>query len=405
MIDRITIADVARLHGLQELRTCGRETYCVCPFCGDKNGKFSYNVKKDVYQCFRSSCGHKGNAISLHIELSPSVDYSGENGYKKAVKDLFSALNADSMFEAFHNKDSERLESLSEETPKASDNEISRTYKALLSELELRPEHKKDLLRRGLTETDISVYRFKSAPKDPKGVCRILRRKGYTLEGVPGFYKDDKDEWCLNISYQGYLCPVYDGEYNLLTGFQIRMDKPVKKMKYYWLTSKDKKLGTSPGAQTTYLPGKSGNIAILTEGILKATIIYALLNGEVSVLGIAGTKARNACKAYLERFHGMGYIYEAFDMDKALNPNTNIPKEIERSAGIAKEAEVIKSLIEEYSLGTSPLIWDYDENKYSKENYKGLDDFLQAMPNRKAFVSYILRKAKPYVELQKYLNI
>ncbi len=73
-MDRFSIADVAHLLGLSELKNNPHnpETYCVCPFCGNTKGKFSYIVKKgnkeNMYHCW--SCGELGSAVELYMKLS-----------------------------------------------------------------------------------------------------------------------------------------------------------------------------------------------------------------------------------------------------------------------------------------------------------------------------------------------
>lgn len=73
-MDRFSIADVAHLPGLLELKnnSSNPETYCVCPFCGNRKGKFSYIVKKgdkeNMYHCW--SCGESGSAVELYMKLS-----------------------------------------------------------------------------------------------------------------------------------------------------------------------------------------------------------------------------------------------------------------------------------------------------------------------------------------------
>lgn len=57
---------------LDVLRKNERKWYCVCPFCGNGNKKFSINMeqgsKKSLFGCF--VCGEKGNIISLYAKLN-----------------------------------------------------------------------------------------------------------------------------------------------------------------------------------------------------------------------------------------------------------------------------------------------------------------------------------------------
>ncbi len=417
MSERFTIADVARMHGIRELRTNNSETYCVCPFCGNSKGKFSYIVKKgkkeNMYHCW--SCDSKGGSVDLHIALSSNIDYSGDEGYKQACRDIFSALKGDEVLQEMHKRDIENAPEAVDETIRNSDMACSAVYYAMLKELSLRAEHKANLLSRGLSEDDIARFKFKSTPKDPKGLCRKLVSKGYNLEGVPGFYKDGSGEWNLHIAGEGYFCPVYDGEMNYLLGFQIRTDKGSEKdskfPKYVWVSSVNKEKGCSSGALVTCLPGKHQNTIIITEGILKATVIYCLLNKEVTVIGVPGVNATNALASYISRY-SIGYVYEAFDMDKHVNcegldlsVKENLKKK-EKTEGILSAAQNVRDMISEaYKLPTHELTWDFDEKGYWKEQYKGLDDFLSENPAYLSkFISYIVGKAEKNIKIQKFTS-
>lgn len=57
---------------LNVLKKSERKWYCVCPFCGNENKKFSINMergsKKSLFGCF--VCGEKGNIVSLYAKLN-----------------------------------------------------------------------------------------------------------------------------------------------------------------------------------------------------------------------------------------------------------------------------------------------------------------------------------------------
>ena len=249
-MERFNIADIVRIRGIEVLRETGAETMCVCPFCGDRRGKFSYTLKKgnkeNLYKCFH--CGASGSSIDLYINTG-TENYDGEDGRKRAVKQIFRELNGDSESIEYHRKTEEMAKLSAVETAdKASDARCSKVYYAMLKELTLLDAHRKDLLRRGFTEEDINRFRFRSIPDDPKRANDVIRKllaKGFELEGVPGFYKDKKDVWRMSLPCRkndedrwetdtGYFCPVYDGQYNFILGFQIRLDNPREKAKYVW---------------------------------------------------------------------------------------------------------------------------------------------------------------------------
>lgn len=444
MIDRFDISDVARINGIRILKgPVNGETYCQCPFCGDKRGKFSYIVKKvsngklkeNKYRCFNCDAG--GNAIDLHMQLNPSSEYIGEEGYKKVCKDIFSALNGNSTFITDHYKMKEEMTHIDESQTEIRDDEsLSQVYMALASILPLRDEHKADLLRRGLTEDDIRKFRFCSVPYDTKAACRKLISEGLVLEGIPGFYKDRRGEWDMKVprdeNYKpvsAYFCPAYDGERNLLLGYQIRVMNPQKGAKYVWFSSVGKQCGTSSGTQANIIPGENDKIIILTEGLLKATVIYCLLNGKVTVIGIPGTKNRSCLTPYLTRYENNAYVFEAFDMDKRIKVS-DLPlleeanQEIERTGitletlfkeqeekykplskpyRITEDVHKITHMVSEYGIGVHPLEWDMDKNGRWKDNYKGLDDFLNEYTEKDKFINYLLRKVENQMKMRQFL--
>lgn len=443
MGDYFSIADVARLRDINYIKgrpvtkISSSETYCDCPFCGKSGNQFSYNISKGVYHCW--SCEARGNAIDLWINTSNEEYTNDAKGRKEAAKDIYTALNGDVEIMAFHRKDHESLNNSNVvEADLASDSIRNNTYRHLLDMLELKTVHAKDLMRRGLTLPQIEKIGFRTVPVgNTTQLCQDLINQGCILEGVPGFYLNNKNKWELNIPAYGYMCPVYDGNTNYILGFQIRLDKPLGNAKYMWIASKDKNKGVTSGALTTYLPGKNNNIIILTEGILKATIIWVFLKGQVSVIGIPGVNAKTSLRSVLDTF-SMAYVYEAFDMDKAIRPEpslvnedlnylkqlvkdfkdgkkpvfNNVPlseemviamKEYVKTTGIANAAEDLCEICSsEYNFSVHHLTWDFAQDRYWNKQYKGLDDFLLEYDDRDKFISYIIAKAEKNLKMQKY---
>lgn len=400
-VDRFNIADVARIHGIEVTKIGSGETYAKCPFCGDTRNKFSYIVtkgkKQNIYKCF--NCGAGGTAIDLHIQLS-GKDFSGSDGYQKAIKDIFRCIDNNVEVENYH-KEVEAAQKEVIESERADDETISSVYYALLRKLTLKKEHKENLLSRGLTEEDIQRYRFRSTPSDGRAICRLLLHDGYNLEGVPGFYIDKGGAWNLNIPGAGYLCPVFDGERNIILGFQIRVDVPKKKCKYLWVSSSGRTKGCGSGAMTTLLPGEDEKTIIITEGILKATVVYALLKGKITVIGVPGVKSLGMVGDYLSRYSS-ACVFECYDMDKAVK--TTDPKEQEKTENIQKDAKRLQTLISDHNLPFHPLTWDTDKEGYWKENYKGLDDFLASYDKKELFVGYLKKKTEEKRKLFGYLT-
>ena len=120
-----------------------------------------------------------------------------------------------------------------EQSPRASDQEIHQTLSLLLGMLSLKPNHRAHLCseKRGLTDEQIQECGFKSTP--PFFLCRRLTerliRQGCTVAGVPGFYMDEHGQWTVKFGSRtsGILIPAV-GIDGLIRGAQILLDVPLK---------------------------------------------------------------------------------------------------------------------------------------------------------------------------------
>ena len=434
MCDRFNIDDVARLHGITA-KEKGGEFFATCPFCGDTRGKFSYFIRKgkkeNLYHCW--ACDAGGTAIDLHINLSPCGEYSGMDGYKRAIKDIFKALKGDSSFEEYHSRSEEAASRTEESIDKASDGQCSAVYFAMLKVLKLEDSHRDNLKKRGFSDEDIKRFLFRSVPKDSRTICRALIKKGYNLEGVPGFFQNKRGDWCMALpgakedgkwqTDTGYFCPVFDGEENLILGMQIRVDNPRKDSgKYVWFSSAGKKCGVSSGSLASYLPGENEKVIMIVEGILKSIAVYTLLDCKVTVIGIPGVKIIKSAESYLDRFALKGLVYEAYDMDKVYlaedsdyldafekNPDDEaIPEEIrhrmKKAKRISEDAAALRQMVSDRGLPVRPLTWDFTKEKLWKGDLKGPDDFLNGYDGKEKFVNYLLSKAQPVIQMQEYLT-
>lgn len=421
-----TIRDVARLVGLSEIREHGGEYYCVCPFCGDKRGKFSYIVekgsKKNLYNCFK--CREHGGALDLYMKLSPN-SYSGEDGWKQAKDDIRHSLGSSAPAEY-------KKVSYTESTDKASDNICDKVYRIMLDGLSLNEEHKADLIRRGLSEKQIENFKFRSVPKQKnrKGfeqyVYSACKRLGVNPANVPGIWFEGRILH-INMYTDGYLCPVYNN--GKILGFQIRVDVPRDGAKYIWLSSANKPSGISAGSPMTHLLGRRRDIVLITEGILKSEVVFTLLKGAVSVIGIAGVKIQNGLKTALSNMDGP-YVFEAFDADKHFKlSDAELLKEaeaevdefrtldevlkqekyhsLEKAARIDTDAKHLIELIADRGFGVHSLNWDITKEGFWKENYKGLDDLLNDYPNKKMrneLIDYLYKTADDYKKMKEFLE-
>ena len=128
------------------------------------------------------------------------------------------------------------------------------TYSALLDKLTLSPDHRENLLGRGLTDADIQRLGYKTTPVVGMGqIAKQLRSDGLYLAGVPGFYRDSSDAWTFIHEKRGILIPVRDS-CGRIQGLQIRRDN-VAKRKFRWVSSTEKKDGCKAEGWTHPLSG------------------------------------------------------------------------------------------------------------------------------------------------------
>lgn len=429
--DRFSIEDVANLHGIKKIREYGGEILAVCPFCGDTRGKFSYIVqkgeKRDMYHCF--VCDASGDAVKLHMELSMQdfgISFTGPDARRNAAADIWARLKNNTGY--FERKEiSAETKPKVNEAARADKKTISITLYAVTKYCGLKDKHRRDLYRRGFTDETIKRFHFASVPDNGRKMAACLKSKGYTIEGVPGFYIDKGGEWNFSAragKQDGYLCSVFDE--NFITGFQDRLDNPKDGQKYIWVSSAYREHGVGSGALCTLLPGKHDECIIITEGILKATAIYILLNGEITVIGVPGVRSLKRLKDVLERYKD-SYVIEAFDMDKCETKAIQETRERMEKENILFESDctddvfkerVHKAIVQErieraakdlrsklfldYGLNSHDLKWDTDGDLW-KGNYKGLDDFLLDYEERDKFTAYCLTIAREDREMKKIL--
>ena len=227
-------------------------------------------------------------------------------------------------------------------------------YRAFLDELKLKDSHRRDLLRRGLTEAQIDEAGFRSVPR--VGFCtyaenalmksgalqiedqeeclekwaEIFREKGSV---IPGFYLSDSGRIAAVRPDQGYFIPVKDC-LGRITGMQIRFD---------------------PLPQTPETVG-------LTEGALKADVASAISGKPfIALIGVGNQEQLPSVLGYLKD-HGTKRISVFVDMD--LYENAHV-------------ASALKGIEEKVTLsGLEFAAWSWDRN------YKGIDDWLLECRNR-----------------------
>ena len=338
------MADVISLLGLP-YPPQGRSSYYVqCPCCDDNPRKkhLNINLKKDVFRCPR--CGVYGGIFDLYS--------------------LYTGVPRDKVREAL----SERLgnvqrvihtekkapQSEPQEYPPTDIETRHATYSALLSMLTLAPDHRQNLLNRGLTDADIERLGYKTTPVvGTTALAKQLQNSGFYLAGVPGFYRNDEGSWAFIHERRGILIPVRDKDGNI-QGLQIRRDD-VQKRKFRWVSSTDKRDGCRAEGWT-HLAGPVRSVLLLTEGPMKADIIHALSG--LTVLAVPGVNALTQLQSTLEqlRNEGLQEIKTAFDMDFFTN------------AHVQNGYNSLLAMLDDMGFRYGTYVWD--------PRYKGLDDYI-----------------------------
>lgn len=371
------IMDVVELLHLRIRRRQANSVYVDCPFCSDQRGKMNVNYVKNVWRC--NYCDAHGGMLALYADFHHTTK-------SDAYREICDSLQLGDTSWGYEKRENENAAKAFEEavrnghggeevlqSPPASPQEVHQTLSLLFGMLSLTPTHRKHLRspKRGLTDEQIEDAGFKSTP--PQFLCRSLTerliRQGCTVQGVPGFYMDEKGNWTIRFHsrYAGILIPAV-GIDGLIRGAQILLDVPIKDKgetsgkpgtKYLWLSSSSKHMGVTSGSPVHFIGNPFARTIYVTEGLLKADIAHYLMNR--SFLGVAGAnnvQQLDALFALLAQ-NGTELIVEAYDMDKYSNEM------------VAKGSSRIYQMARQNGLECRQLTWN--------PNYKGVDDWQLAL--------------------------
>ena len=339
MMDVITLLDIPA-------PPKGRTSYYVhCPCCDEspKKRHLNINLQKNVFRCPR--CGVAGGMFDLY-SLFTGVP-------RKEARDAIAARVGLPTIKSDRKLAKTSIPSV-QEYPLTDVETRHATYSALLARLTLAPDHKENLLRRGLTETEIERLGYKTMPvMGYTALANQLHTDGLYLSGVPGFFRTKDDRWTLVHEQRGILVPVKN-EAGEIQGLQLRRDD-VKKRKFRWVSSAEKKDGCHAEGWT-HLAGDISDSIILTEGPMKADVIHALTGR--TVLAVPGVNSLTQLEAMLTllRENGLKEVKTAFDMDFATNWH------------VQNGYNNLMNLIGTMGFQFGTYLWD--------PRYKGLDDFL-----------------------------
>lgn len=339
-----------------------------CPICdGDRQDRnhrhLNVNFNKNLFRC--PKCDSSGGSVALYGFLVKGIDPESVKGNKERYIELAKEISAQLGNNAqLYNYNVQHEEKPPVDFPPTDVESRNETYSALLGELTLSKEHYNSLVLRGLRKEDIEKNGYKTVPVlGVKKIPKLLRQQGLELAGVPGFFKKD-NQWAMLEMGRGFYVPVRDLDgvikdldtgLGQIQGLQVRMDKPTRNNKYMWLSTRDYVSGC--GAETwCHFKGYPEKEIILTEGPLKADIIYRFLNKPV--IAVPGVNALKHLDDIFETLKKLGVkkINTAFDMDFKTNPH------------VQKGYEKLLNKISSYGFKYEMLFWD--------EEYKGYDDYL-----------------------------
>lgn len=351
------IMDVVSLLDLRVRRRQPNSVYTDCPFCGDNRGKMNINFEKNSFRC--NYCGESGGMLALYGKIY-NVGNSG------AYREICDALQTGNRSQGYEIRAALQLPSI-QNSELADIGEINRTLSMLLEMLKLTESHRKNLRNRGLTDDQIDKLGYKSTP--PGYLClqlteRLIQR-GYMVQGIPGFYLNDKGKWTVKFytKTSGILIPVR-GIDGLIQGMQIRLDSPIKDKneeadkegtKYLWLSSSNKHMGVTSGSPVHFVGDPFARTIYVTEGALKGDVAHCLMNRSFACVAGANNLSRLDPMLSILAHNGTKLIVEAYDMDKY------------RNEMVAKGAAQIYVMAHKNNMESKRLIWN--------PNYKGVDDW------------------------------
>lgn len=260
------ITDVVHLLQLRVRHKNSSSMDVNCPFCGETKGKMNVNLQKNVFRCNR--CDASGGMLELYGRLH-GVSSAEAN---RQIREALGKGEYRTNYQVAPKK--EPVVIFNAELADA--DVIDRTYQEMLSLLTLNDKHQEDLKKRGLTEEQIEIQRYRSVPLfGIKNMVQKLLESGQTVKGVPGFYEDQDGKWTINFSSKnsGILIPIQSPE-GKIQGFQIRLDQVMEGRKYIWLSSVKFKNGVSSGSPVHVIGNLDAEQIYLTEGALKLLLSF-----------------------------------------------------------------------------------------------------------------------------------
>lgn len=237
----------------------------------------------------------------------------------------------------------------------------SRIYEQFISGLQLSPDDRAALRKRGLTEENINDAEYVTKPpirSTELGALVAQIDKSQNLEKVPGFYWDEKLNRRTVAPRAGLVIPVRSLIGGNIHHLLIRPDpKPGQRAaKYENFSSGDKPQGKATYAAThcpviSSLTKEQITRVRITEGVLKADVACALDNTAYTI-GLPGLHAPEDLQSILNELE-VSTVVLAFDMEETLDVR-------------AKRLKLYNELKADYDVQIE--VWD--------PQHKGIDDAL-----------------------------
>jgi hypothetical protein len=208
-----------------------------CQICEDTSGKCRQGREdQDYWQCMTYVDARKGEIVNCF----KCIGYTRDKLWAQFRLDNSQEWSEKQRLEWQRENQRRRNQKakVNDERRRRSLSEIERDqqYRAILAELELHPDDRADLIRRGFTHQQIELSGFKS-------IRRYQRLQSRYSNLLPGISRSNR----LIIPDEGYLCPVKNAD-GLVVGCQVRLRTlpTTETNRYRWLSGDGQTLHLYP---------------------------------------------------------------------------------------------------------------------------------------------------------------
>lgn len=363
-----------------------RDQRIPCPNCNGHN--FIVNVAGGFGRC--PQCNFSADSASYGARLRGISTFQA----RKEIEEFW-GYNKDDWKKEKQERTVINTEPKKVEEKRASEETLDATYRAFMMQLKLKDEGRFEMKARcGMDDNTIEALNYKSYPVYKEvnffQICKTLLAEGYTLEGVPGFFKckNGAGDWMFPSKTEGILMPMVNHK-NQIIGLQLRKhdekrvyidEGDVMKLeaKCSWFSSAGFAKGTSAKSgihyacdwkydaqKNCYVPVIPQGGVVVTEGIMKADIIHYLMPN-LPVLAVQGVQNTQLLERELLRVKefGVDTVLLAYDMDYHDNPN------------VQDALAATRKIILNAGMHYQSYDWETKIADAPEVYLKGLDDFL-----------------------------